>query len=104
MQRIGGTLMEAQPYVRERTGEGVKENRVNEEAHLSSEERRTLLEEIERRGGDRHTVLERTGPPVFDCVVEIVSRGRFLIHLDVAQSVDNLLKGLPPKTLIRQTA
>jgi stage III sporulation protein SpoIIIAA len=62
------------------------------------------LEEIERRGGDRHTILERTGPPVFDCVVEIVGRGRFLIHLDVAESVDNLLRGLPPKTLIRQTA
>jgi stage III sporulation protein SpoIIIAA len=62
------------------------------------------LEEIERRGGDRHTILERTGPPVFDCVVEIASRGRFLIHLDVAESVDNLLRGLPPKTLIRQTA
>jgi stage III sporulation protein SpoIIIAA len=62
------------------------------------------LEEIERRGADRHTILERTGPPVFDCVVEIVGRGRFLIHLDVAESVDNLLRGLPPKTLVRQTA
>jgi len=62
------------------------------------------LDEIELRGVDRHTILERTGPPVFDCVVEIVRRGRFLIHLDVAESVDNLLRGVPPKTLVRQTA
>lgn len=60
-------------------------------------------EEIERRGMERHTILERAGPPVFDCVVEIVNRGLFLIHTDVAESVDNLLRGLPPRTLVRQT-
>jgi stage III sporulation protein SpoIIIAA len=61
-------------------------------------------EEIERRGMERHTILERAGPPVFDCVVEIVCRGRFLVHADVVESVDNLLKGLPPRTLLRETA
>lgn len=60
-------------------------------------------EEMERRGMGRHTILERTGPPVFDCVVEIVCRGRFLIHSDVVESVDNLLEGLPPRTLLRET-
>jgi stage III sporulation protein SpoIIIAA len=62
------------------------------------------LEEIELRGVDRHTILERTGPPVFDCAVEIAGRGIFLVHPDVAESVDNLLRGLPPKTYVRQTA
>ena len=52
-------------------------------------------EEIERRGMMRHTILERTGPPVFDCAVEIVRRGVFVIHPDVAESVDNLLRDLP---------
>jgi len=52
-------------------------------------------EEIERRGMTRHTILERTGPPVFDCAVEIVRRGVFVIHPDVAESVDNLLRDLP---------
>jgi stage III sporulation protein SpoIIIAA len=61
-------------------------------------------EEIARRGMERHTILERTGPPVFDCAVEIVRRGAFVIHPDVARSVDNLLNGLPPRTLIRETS
>jgi stage III sporulation protein SpoIIIAA len=52
-------------------------------------------EEIERRGMARHTILERTGPPVFDCAVEIVRRGVFVIHPDVAESVDALLRELP---------
>lgn len=61
-------------------------------------------EEIARRGMERHTILERTGPPVFDCAVEIVRRGAFVIHPDVARSVDNLLNGLPPRTLVRETS
>lgn len=61
-------------------------------------------EEIARRGVERHTILERTGPPVFDCAVEIVRRDVFVIHLDVARSVDNLLNGLPPSTVIREAS
>jgi stage III sporulation protein SpoIIIAA len=59
-------------------------------------------EEIAKQGGTRHTILERTGPPVFDCAVEIVRRDLFLIHPDVAASVDNVLRGLPPPVLIRR--
>jgi len=59
-------------------------------------------EEIERRGMVRHTILERTGPPVFDCAVEIVRRGLFVVHPDVTESVDNLLRGLPPAVLVRR--
>jgi stage III sporulation protein SpoIIIAA len=62
------------------------------------------LQEIERLGVERHIVLERAGPPVFDCAVEIVTRGRFVIHTDVAESVDNLLRGRPPQTLVRESA
>jgi stage III sporulation protein SpoIIIAA len=59
-------------------------------------------EETGQRGLSRHTILERTGPPVFDCVVEIVRRGTFVVHPEVARSVDNLLNGLPPHTLVRE--
>jgi stage III sporulation protein SpoIIIAA len=58
-------------------------------------------EEIERSGAARHTIQERTGPPVFDCAVEIVRRDLFLVHPDVAASVDAILKGLPPPVLRR---
>jgi stage III sporulation protein SpoIIIAA len=61
-------------------------------------------DEIARRGMERHITLERTGPPVFDCAVEIVRRGSFVIHPDVARSVDSLLNGLPPRTLIREAS
>ncbi len=60
-------------------------------------------EEIEPRGRARHTILERTGPPVFDCAVELVRRDLFVIHADVAESVDNVLRGLPPRAVIRTT-
>jgi len=59
-------------------------------------------EEIERRGIARHTILERTGPPVFDCAVEIARRDTLLIHPDVAASVDDLLSGLAPRTVVRR--
>jgi len=58
-------------------------------------------EEVARRGIVRRTVLERIGPPVFDCAVEIAHRDAFVIHRDVAESVDNLLNGLPPKVVVR---
>jgi len=59
-------------------------------------------DELRRRGGLRHTILERTGPPVFDWVVEIARRDLFLVHHDVAASVDSILGGLPPKILVRR--
>jgi hypothetical protein len=38
---------------------------------------------------------------VFDCAVEIVRRDLFLVHPDVAASVDAILKGLLPPVLRR---
>jgi len=57
--------------------------------------------EVVRRRMNRHTILERAGPPVFDCLVEIAGRGVFTVHPDVAAAVDTLLNGGPPATEIR---
>lgn len=59
-------------------------------------------EEVARHGRTRHTVLERTEPPVFDCAVEVVRRDLFVVHRDVTASVDLLLSGLPPKVDVRR--
>src|SRR5438067_8866234 len=53
----------------------------------------TLGDEEARRRGTQKTVLERKAPPTFEVVVEIQSWERVAIHLDVAQTVDALLRG-----------
>ena len=53
-------------------------------------------DEAARTGAGRHTVLERTEPPAFDRVVEVARRDLFVIHRDVAASVDAILSGLAP--------
>jgi len=53
----------------------------------------TLSDEEARRRGTQKTVLERRAPPTFDVLVEIQERDRLVIHLDVATSVDNMLRG-----------
>ncbi|HKX19964.1 MAG TPA: ATP-binding protein [bacterium] len=59
-------------------------------------------EEATRRGSGRYTVLERTEPPAFDRVVEVARRDLFVIHRDVAASVDAVLSGLAPPVEIRR--
>jgi stage III sporulation protein SpoIIIAA len=59
-------------------------------------------EETARAGTGRHTVLERTEPPAFDRVVELARRDLFVIHRDVAASVDAVLSGLAPAVEIRR--
>jgi stage III sporulation protein SpoIIIAA len=73
-------------------------------AGLIGSPRAVLLspEEIQRRGAVRHTILERTEPPVFGCVVEIARRDLLVVHTDVAGSVDLILAGLPPKVELRR--
>lgn len=61
-------------------------------------------EEVAQRGTTRHTVLERTEPPVFDYVVEIARRDLVVVHVDVATSVDRVLAGLSPKVEVRRAA
>jgi stage III sporulation protein SpoIIIAA len=59
----------------------------------------TLSDEEARRRGTQKTVLERRAPPTFEILVEIQDRERLAVHLDVAASVDAILRGrpLPPQ-------
>ncbi|MBN2148644.1 MAG: AAA family ATPase [Anaerolineales bacterium] len=63
----------------------------------------TLSDEEARRRGTQKTVLERRSPPTFDVLIEIQTRDRLAVHLDVAGSVDALLRGypLPPELRYR---
>ncbi len=61
-------------------------------------------EEIAQRGTTRHTVLERTEPPVFEHAVEVAKRGLLVIHRDVRASVDLILGGLAPRVEVRRAA
>jgi stage III sporulation protein SpoIIIAA len=53
----------------------------------------TISDEEARRRGTQKTILERRAPPTFDVLVEIQDRQRLLIHHDVTESVDALLRG-----------
>jgi stage III sporulation protein SpoIIIAA len=55
----------------------------------------TLGDEEARRRRTQKSVLERKAPPTFDVVIEIQDRERVLVHADVADTVDALLRGDP---------
>jgi stage III sporulation protein SpoIIIAA len=55
----------------------------------------TLGDEEARRRRSQKSVLERKSPPTFEVVVEIQSRERVMVHPDVAETVDALLRGDP---------
>ena len=55
----------------------------------------TLGDEEARRRRTQKSVLERKAPPTFDVVIEIQDRDRVLVHPDVGETVDNLLRGDP---------
>ncbi len=61
----------------------------------------TLSDEEARRRGTQKTVLERRAPPTFDVLVEIQDRQRLAAHLDVASSVDAMLRGQMMQVEIR---
>ncbi len=61
----------------------------------------TLSDEEARRRGTQKTVLERRAPPTFDVLIEIQTRDRFTVHLDVMGSIDALLRGYPLPPEIR---
>ncbi len=60
-------------------------------------------DEIAQCGATRHTILERTEPPVFQHAVEVARRDLFVVHRDVADSVDRILAGLPPNVEVRRS-
>ncbi len=66
----------------------------------------TLSDEEARRRGTQKTVLERRSPPTFDVLIEIQTRDRLAVHLDVGDSVDALLRGypIPPELRYRDEA
>jgi nucleoside-triphosphatase THEP1 len=61
----------------------------------------TLSDEEARRRGTQKTVLERRAPPTFDILIEIQTRDRFTVHLDIMASVDALLRGYPLSPEVR---
>ena len=59
----------------------------------------TLGDEEARRRGTQKTVLERKAPATFDVLVEIVERDNVIVHRNVAETVDAILRGhmVPPE-------
>ena len=62
----------------------------------------TLGDEESRRRGVQKSVLERSAPPTFDVVVEMIDRDHWNIHPNVAESVDNILRGKDPPSIMRE--
>ena len=61
----------------------------------------TLGDQEARFRGTQKTVLERKAPPTFDVVVEIRDWDEVLVHEDVAQVVDQWLRGYPVEPEVR---
>lgn len=55
----------------------------------------TLSDEEARRRGTQKSVLERRAPPTFDVLIEIKDRQHLVIHHDVGEAVDAILRGRP---------
>jgi stage III sporulation protein SpoIIIAA len=64
----------------------------------------TLGDEEARRRRTQKTVLERAAEPTFPLAVEMHSRGRWLVHVDVAATVDALLRGQAERPQVRELA
>jgi len=62
----------------------------------------TLGDEEARRRRTQKTVQERAAAPTFPLAVEMHSRGLWLVHLDVAATVDLLLRGQAARPQLRQ--
>jgi stage III sporulation protein SpoIIIAA len=56
----------------------------------------TLGDDEARRRGSQKTVLERKALPTFEIAVEMLERQTWVIHEDVANSVDEFLRGREP--------
>ena len=61
-----------------------------------------LSDEEARRRGTQKTVLERKNPPTFDILIEIRERDLLAIHMDVAITVDRMLRGIAPRPQLRK--
>jgi len=61
----------------------------------------TLGDDEARRRGTQKTVLERKAPPTFGMAVEMLERYRWVVHENVAQMVDILLRRGQPNPQVR---
>jgi stage III sporulation protein SpoIIIAA len=61
----------------------------------------TLGDDEARRRGSQKSVLERKALPTFELAVEMQERQKWVVHSDVAQTVDILLRGHQPSPQIR---
>lgn len=61
----------------------------------------TLGDDEARRRGTQKTVLERKAPPTFGMAVEMLERYRWVVHDNVAQMVDTLLRRGQPNPQVR---
>jgi stage III sporulation protein SpoIIIAA len=61
----------------------------------------TLGDEEARRRRSQKSILERKAPPTFDVIVEIQDREKVLVHSDVAETVDAMLRGDPISAELR---
>lgn len=61
----------------------------------------TLGDEEARRRGSQKSVLERKAPPTFDIAVEMLEREKWIVHENVADTVDILLRGRVPNPQVR---
>lgn len=61
----------------------------------------TLGDDEARRRGSQKTVLERKAPPTFEIAVEMRERQRWVVHEQVANTVDSLLRGRQPNPQVR---
>lgn len=61
----------------------------------------TLGDEEARRRGSQKSVLERKAPPTFEIAVEMLERQRWVVHEEVAKTIDALLRGRQPHPQVR---
>jgi stage III sporulation protein SpoIIIAA len=61
----------------------------------------TLGDEEARRRGSQKSVLERKAPPTFDIAIEMLERQKWVVHENVADTVDLLLRGRQPNPQVR---
>ncbi len=61
----------------------------------------TLGDDEARRRGSQKSVLERKAPPTFDIAVEMLERQRWVVHEDVSNTVDFILRGRVPGQQVR---
>ena len=61
----------------------------------------TLGDDEARRRGSQKTVLERKAPPTFAIAIEMLERQKWVVHEQVADAIDSLLRGRQPNQQIR---